>query len=114
MGQDRRQEGWHTGRCRRHLQVPGRRLPGLPGHERLPLRLRALQHPEPEGDGLRRGVQQAEVGRLSRTRLADLGLRGREHARHPVQEARNGSAGAAAQERRAYRHADRCRAEACP
>ena len=44
VGEDRRQEGRHDRRRRRHLQVPGRRLPGLAGDERLPVRLRAVRH----------------------------------------------------------------------
>ena len=39
VGEDRRQEGRHDRRGRRHLQVPGRRFPGLAGDERLPVRL---------------------------------------------------------------------------
>ena len=46
------------------LQVPGRRLPRLAGDERLHVRLRALQHPEPAHDRLRCRVQPAEIGRL--------------------------------------------------
>ena len=84
----------------RHLQVPGRRLPRLAGDERLPVRVRAVRHRERPHGRLRRGVQPAEVGRLSRARLADLGLRGRERARHVRQEDRHGPAGAAPQERR--------------
>jgi hypothetical protein len=45
VGEDRREEGRHAGCRRRHLQVPGRRIPWLAGDERLPLRIRAVQHP---------------------------------------------------------------------
>ena len=82
VGEDRRQEGRHDRRRRRHLQVPGRRVPGLAGDERLPVRVRAVRHPEPARGRLRRGLQPAEVGGVSRARLADLRLRGRERARH--------------------------------
>ena len=42
VGEDRGQEGRHDRRGRRRLQVPGRRVPGLAGDERLPVRLRAV------------------------------------------------------------------------
>ena len=43
-GQDRRQEGRHDHRRRGRVQIPGRRLPRLAGHERLHVRVRPLQH----------------------------------------------------------------------
>ena len=61
---------------------------------------------------LRRGVQPAEVGGVSRAGLADLRLRGGERDRHAGDEDRHGSAGTAPEERRAHRHADDLRAEA--
>ncbi len=113
VGEDRRHEGRQDRRRRRHLQVPGRRVPRLAGDERLPVRVRAVRHPEPARGRLRRGVQPAEVGGVSRAGLADLRLRGRERDRHVRQGDRHGSAGTAHQERRQHRHADHLRAEAC-
>ena len=46
VGEDGRHEGRQAGRRRRHLQVPGRRVPRLAGDERLPVRVRAVRHPE--------------------------------------------------------------------
>ena len=100
VGEDRRHQGRQDRRRRRHLQVPGRRVPRLAGDERLPVRVRAVRHPEPARGRLRRGEQPAEVGGLSRARLADLRLRGGERAGHVRAEDRHGSAGAAPQERR--------------
>ena len=91
-GQDRRQEGRHDHRGRRRVQVPSGRLPRLAGDERVPLRLCALQHPEPAYGRLRRRVQPAEIGRLPGAGLADLGLCGRERARHSGKEDRHGPA----------------------
>ena len=105
VGEDRRHEGRQDPGRRRHLQVPGRRIPGLAGDERLPVRVRAVRHPEPALGWLRRGEQPAEVGGVSRAGLADLRLRGGKRARHVRAEDRHGSAGAAASQRRAPRHA---------
>ena len=54
---------------------------------------------------LRRRLQPAEIGRLSRAGLADLGLRGRERRRHAGQEDRHGPARIAPQERGRSGHA---------
>ena len=82
----------HDHRRRGRVQIPGRRLPGLAGDERLHVRLCAVQHPEPAYDRLRRRVQSAEIGRLPGAGLADLGFCGRERARHPGKEDRHGPA----------------------
>ncbi len=103
VGQDGRHEGRQDHRRRRRLQVPGRRLPGLAGDERVPVRVCPLCDRERPLGRLRRRVQPAEIGRLSRARLADLGLRGRERHRHAGEEDRHGSARIAPQERRARR-----------
>ena len=86
VGEDRRHQGRQDPRRRRRVQVPGRRLPRLAGDERLPVRVRAVRHPEPALGRLRRGVQPPEVGGVSRARLADLRLRGGERARHAARQ----------------------------
>ena len=93
VGEDRRQEGRHDRRGRWHLQVPGWRVPGLAGDERLPVRLRAVRDRQPARRRFRCRFQPAEGGGVSRARLADLGLRGRERARHVRQGNRHGPAG---------------------
>ena len=44
VGEDRRHQGRQDRRRRRHLQVPGRRVPRLAGDERLPVRVRPVRH----------------------------------------------------------------------
>ncbi len=87
-------------------------FPRLAGDERLPVRVRAVRHSDTARGWLRRGVQPAEVGGVSRAGFADLRLRGRKRDRHAGDQDRHGPAGAAAEERRAHRHADDLRAEA--
>ena len=96
VGEDRRDQGRQAGRRRWHLQVPGRRVPRLAGDERLPVLVRAVRHPERARGRLRRGVQPAEVGRVSRAGLADRGVRGRKRAGHAGAQDRHGPAGTAA------------------
>ena len=111
-GQDWGQEGRQDRRRRRPLQVSGGRLPRLAGHERLHVRLCALRHPECTHGRLRRGLQSAQVGRIPRPRLADLGLRCGEHRRHGRGQDRHGPATVQAEEHRQARNADGLGAEA--
>ena len=60
----------------------------------------ALRHPERAHGRLRRGLQPAEGGRLSRPRLADFGLRGGERHGHGRREDRHGPAAVQADEHR--------------
>ncbi len=101
-------------RRRLRVQVPGRRVPGLAGDERLHVRAGALRHPERAHRRLRRGLQPAEGCGLPGAGLADRGVRGGERARHPRAEARHRSARAAVEERRAQGHPDGLWAEARP
>ena len=66
--QDRRHARRQDRRRRRAHEVSGGRLPRLAGHERLHVRLRAVRHPERAHHRLRRGLQPAEDGCLSRAR----------------------------------------------
>ena len=88
-------------------------FPGSPVMNGVPVRLRALQHRERAHGRLRRRLQPAEIGRLSRAGLADLGLRGRER-RSTCWPRRSAwtRCELRLQERRRPGHADDLRAEA--
>ena len=111
-GEARREEGRHDRRGAARAEVPGRRVPRLADPARLHVRLRHVRHPERRGHRLRRGEQPPEGGGVSRTRRADLVLRGGKRDGRPGAQAGHGSDRAAREERCAQRHQDALRADA--
>ena len=87
-------------------------FPGLAGDEWVPMRLRAVRHPEPAQCWIRCHQQPSESGSVSRSRLAHLGLCRGERARRDRAQVEHGSAGVAVEECLPHRHAYRGRAEA--
>jgi CO/xanthine dehydrogenase Mo-binding subunit len=75
------------------------------------LRYQAGAFPERRGHRLRRGVQPAEGGGVSRTRRPDRVVRGRMRDGRPCAQARQGPDRTARAERRAQRHQDALRAD---
>ena len=108
-GQDRREEGRHHRRRARHLLSAGRRVAGLADPRRGRLQLFALRHPERAVGRLRRALQPLQGRGLSRAGRADRRLCGGMRARRTRRSAEDGSAGAAAEERRQAGHQGRAR-----
>ena len=108
-GQDRREEGRHDRRRAGHLLSAGRRVAGLADPRRGRLQLFALRHPERAVGRLRRALQPLQGRGLSRAGRADRRLCGGMRARRTRRSAEDGSAGAAAEERREAGHQGRAR-----